>query len=81
MKRRVFLKTMAAAATWPLLAEAQQPETPVIGFLSSGSSTGRQDQVEAFLKGLKETGRKVGENAALNIAGLTIETTNFNRSH
>jgi putative tryptophan/tyrosine transport system substrate-binding protein len=65
MKRREFLAVLGVASTWPLVVRAQQPGMPAIGFLSSGSSADRQDQVEAFLKGLKETGRRVGDNVTI----------------
>jgi putative tryptophan/tyrosine transport system substrate-binding protein len=65
MNRREFVKVLGAASTWPLVANAQQSQMLVVGFLSSGSSGDRQEQVEAFQKGLKETGRKVGDNTAV----------------
>src|SRR5262245_43331344 len=66
MNRRAAISLIggAAAAAAPLAAAAQpQPTMPVIGFLSSDSSTNR---LRDFSQGLKETGHVDGES-------LTIE--------
>jgi hypothetical protein len=66
MRRREFIGVLGGAAAWPLVAHAQQPAMPVVGFLNSGSlaSTGRQ--VEAFRQGLEENGYLVGQNVVLD---------------
>jgi hypothetical protein len=37
MKRREFIAGLAAVATGPLAARAQQPKLPVVAFITAGS--------------------------------------------
>src|SRR5262245_63792346 len=66
IERRKFLATLGgAAATWPLVARAQQPAMPVIGLLDSRSSEAMASRLAGFRQGLKEVGFAEGENVRI----------------
>jgi putative ABC transport system substrate-binding protein len=67
MERRQFISAIGGAAVaWPLVARAQQPAMPVIGFLWCGSAVEWAPFVAAFLQGLKETGFVQGQNVTID---------------
>ena len=67
MRRRDFIKAIAGSATvWPLVARAQQPPVPIVGFLSTNTSDAVLPKfVPAFVRGLSEGGFIDGQNVAI----------------
>ena len=65
MRRREFIAGLGgAAASWPLVARAEQTTTPVLGFLSPLPSGERPAQI-AFWQGLAEEGFVDGKNLVI----------------
>ena len=66
MNRRETIAGLGSAAAWPVVARAQQPAMPVIGYLSSQSADDEYKNVTVpFLQGLKEAGYVEGQNVAV----------------
>jgi ABC-type uncharacterized transport system substrate-binding protein len=66
MRRRDFITLLGGAvATWPLVARAQQPMIPVVGFLHSASPGPFSTFVAAFRDGLGEMGYADGKNVVI----------------
>lgn len=65
MRRREFVTLLGGAATWPLLAHAQQSPQPVVGFLNPNLPDNYAFNAAAFVGGLKETGYIDGQNVVI----------------
>jgi putative tryptophan/tyrosine transport system substrate-binding protein len=65
MRRREFIAGLAGTAAWPMVGRAQQPTTPVAGFLFSGSPEVNGDRVAALLQGMGEAGFVAGRNVTI----------------
>jgi len=65
IERRKFLATLGgAAAAWPLAARAQQPAS-IVGLVSGRSADASPRDVDAFRKGLGESGYFDGQNVVI----------------
>ena len=62
MRRRDVITLIIGTAAWPLGANGQQPEPPVVGYLGP-TSEGRG--LPAFRRGLSEAGFVEGRNVAI----------------
>ena len=66
MRRRDFIKGIAGSTTaWPLVARAQQPAMPVVGFINPGTADASTGRIAAFRKGLSEAGYAEGQNVTV----------------
>jgi putative ABC transport system substrate-binding protein len=67
MRRREFITLLGgAAAAWPLAAHAQQPTTPVIGYLGLTTAQSSAYMLAPFRKSLSELGFEDGRNVTID---------------
>ena len=65
MRRREFMAALGGAAAWPVVAQAQQPAIPVIGFLGSDTPDLYTARLRAIRLGLQDAGFVEGQNLAI----------------
>jgi putative ABC transport system substrate-binding protein len=66
IRRRNFLTLLSgAAAAWPVVARAQQPPIPVVGYLDPGPAEAGAIFVAALRKGLSEAGYVENRNVTI----------------
>src|ERR1700693_3869612 len=66
MRRREFVTLLAAAASWPQVARALEPASPIIGFLGEASPDLMASRVAPFRQGLDEIGYVEGRNVTID---------------
>jgi putative ABC transport system substrate-binding protein len=65
MRRREFIAGLGSAVAWPLVAWAQQPAVPVIGWLSGRNRETDAHVLPAFRRGLNRQGYAEGRNVTI----------------
>ena len=68
MRWREFITLFGGAPAWPVMARAQQPAVPVIGFLDLRSPEALTDRLRGFRQGLRESGYVEGDNVTVQCA-------------
>ena len=66
MRRREFIAGLGSAAAWPVVARAQQPAMPVIGWLRGGRLP-TAEYLAAFRQGLNELGYIEDRNVKIEL--------------
>src|SRR5262245_17604080 len=63
MRRREFITILGSAVAFcPLIARAQQPTMPLVGFLTPSGSAALRQQIAGLKEGLKQSGYIEGQN-------------------
>jgi len=65
MRRRQFIAGIGGAAVWPVVARAQPPALPVVGFLNGVSNESYADRVASIRQGLRQQGFVEGQNVTI----------------
>jgi hypothetical protein len=71
---REFITLLGGAAAWPVVAQAQQPAVPVIGYLDlAGGALNTSPYGRGFLEGLAQAGYVPGPNLAIELRGANFQ--------
>jgi putative ABC transport system substrate-binding protein len=66
MRRREFITLLGGATVaWPVVARAQHPAMPMVGYLGAENPNAFASRVRAFRQGLGEAGYVEGQNVAI----------------
>src|SRR5262249_32786030 len=82
MQRREFIALIGGAATWPLVARAQQTErTRRIGVLLPATADDPEfrARVGGFLQGLQQSGWTIGRNVRIDTRWATTSVADIRR--
>jgi putative ABC transport system substrate-binding protein len=66
VRRREFITLLGGAAAWPLAAGAQQPAMSLVGILSPLTPGSGEYLLDAFRRGLGESGYVEGQNVTID---------------
>ena len=73
MRRREFIAGLGSAAAWPVVAQAQQKQMPVVGFIAAESTDRNTDLPAAFRRGLNEAGFIEGRDVAIEYRWANLQ--------
>ena len=78
MRRRDFIRLIGGLApAWPLATHAQQPATPVVGFITAGSLAALTQQIAAFREAMQQTGYIEGQNVTVELRSVEGQLDRF----
>jgi|SRR5215831_7009523 len=73
MRRRDFITGIVVSTAMPLAARAQQPATPVIGYLNNGSPESDAPRLTGLRRGLNQMGYVEGRNFVIEYRWAGIQ--------